>query len=170
MTIICRYCSKFWNEFRTFTLRGNVLDMAVGLIIGTAFANVVKSLVEDILTPPLGLILGGVDLVNLTIIINNFIYIHEPPIIIRYGKFLQATLYLVVIGLVFFLLLRIINDMRDAIHNIKITPETFIELTEHTKVLREIRDLLSFPIKPDATHQTNDDTSTTRRLVSRPEL
>ncbi|CAF4451463.1 unnamed protein product, partial [Adineta steineri] len=40
MTIICRYCSKFWNEFRTFTLRGNVLDIAVGLIIGTAFANV----------------------------------------------------------------------------------------------------------------------------------
>jgi large conductance mechanosensitive channel len=74
--------------FNRFALRGNVLDLAIGIIIGTAFTNVVKSLVDDIITPPFGLILGGVDFVNLTIKMKNFVYKDQPPVVIRYGKFL----------------------------------------------------------------------------------
>ncbi len=74
--------------FNRFALRGNFLDLAIGIIVGKAFTNVVQSLVDDIITPPFGLILGGVDFVNLTIKMKNFVYKDQPPVVIRYGKFL----------------------------------------------------------------------------------
>jgi hypothetical protein len=63
--------SKMWNEFKTFIMRGNVMDMAVGIIIGAAFASIVSSLVDDVLMPPIGLLLGGVDFSNLFLTLQD---------------------------------------------------------------------------------------------------
>ena len=128
-----------------FALRGNVLDLAIGIIIGTAFTNVVQSLVDDIITPPLGLLLGGVDFVNLTINMRNFVYKEQPPVVIRYGKFIQAIISLMIVALALFFVIKGINQL----HKIAMRKKEKIEIisandaTEEVKVLREIRDLLT---------------------------
>jgi large conductance mechanosensitive channel len=129
-------------ELNRFALRGNVLDLAIGIIIGTAFTNVVQSLVDDIITPPFGLLLGGVDFANLTIKMKNFVYQDQPPVVIRYGKFLQSILSLLIVAFVLFFLIKGINQL----HKIAQRKKEEIqenEVTEEVKVLREIRDLLT---------------------------
>ena len=119
--------------------------MAIGIIIGTAFTNVVQSLVDDIITPPFGLILGGVDFVNLTIKMKNFVYKDQPPVVIRYGKFLQAILSLLIVALALFFVIKGINQLHKIAAKKKqqIEGKTENEATEEVKVLREIRDLLT---------------------------
>ncbi|CAF1131228.1 unnamed protein product [Rotaria sp. Silwood1] len=142
MAGFCLCCRNFCNEFKAFALRGNVVDLAIGIIIGTAFTNVVQSLVDDILTPPFGLILGGVDFVNLTIKMKNFVYKDQPPVVIRYGKFIQTIISLLIMAFALFFVIKGINKLRQITtkqkeENIK------IETNEEVKVLREIRDLLA---------------------------
>lgn len=123
------------------------MDLAIGIIIGTAFTNVVKSLVDDVITPPLGLVLGGVDFVNLTIKMKNFVYKDQPPVVIRYGKFFQTIITLFVVALVLFFVVKGINKL----HQLSKRPqkakenEEALELngSEEVRVLREIRDLLA---------------------------
>jgi large conductance mechanosensitive channel len=127
-----------------FALRGNVLDLAIGIIIGTAFVNVVQSLVDDIITPPLGLILGGVDFVNLTIKMKNFVYKKQPPVVIRYGKFLQTIMSLFIMAFALFFLIKGINKLHQITKRKKQNEEMIeLEITEEVKVLCEIRDLLA---------------------------
>lgn len=136
-----------WNRsfFIRFALRGNVLDLAIGIIIGTAFTAVVQSLVDDIITPPLGLVLGGVDFVNLTIGMKNYIYKDQPPVVIRYGKFLQNIISLVLIALVLFFIVKGINRLHQLAKRQKTGDEAAIplECSDELRVLREIRDLLA---------------------------
>lgn len=128
-----------------FALRGNVLDLAIGIIVGTAFTNVVKSLVDDILTPPFALILGGADFINLTWSFANFIYRKEPPIVIRYGRFLDQILYLIVVALVLFFLIKMVNKLHDIAAKARDDIEKAVEreLSDELKTLMDIRDLLS---------------------------
>ncbi|CAF1237484.1 unnamed protein product [Adineta ricciae] len=142
---LCLFGKSFCREFKSFALQGNVFDLAIGIIIGTAFTNVVKSLVEDIITPPFGFLLGGVDFANLTIKMRNFIYTDQPPVVIRYGKFIQEILYLLIMALVLFFIVKGINKIHD------ITKKRLMEegskkakeLSDEVKILTEIRDLLA---------------------------
>ncbi|CAF2483405.1 unnamed protein product [Rotaria sp. Silwood2] len=145
MACVGQCCANFCKEFKAFALRGNVLDLAIGIIIGTAFTNVVQSLVDDIITPPLGLILGGVDFVNLTINMKNFVYEDQPPVVIRYGKFIQTIISLCIVALVLFFVIQGINKLHKIARRNKATTEDDLdnEVDEEVKVLREIRDLLA---------------------------
>ena len=94
-----------FKEFKEFALRGNAIDMAVGIIIGGAFGTVVNSLVNDIIMPPIGVLLGGVDFSNLSIVLNE-----ESAI--NYGLFINAFISLMIIAFSVFLLVRAINSLR----------------------------------------------------------
>ncbi len=111
-----------WKEFREFVLRGNVLDMAVGIIIGAAFGTIVKSLVDDIIMPPIGLLLGGVDFASLFILLRAgspappYVSLADAKaagaVTINYGVFFNAVISFLIIALVVFLLIRYFNRMR----------------------------------------------------------
>jgi len=111
-----------WREFRQFALRGNVIDMAVGIIVGAAFGTIVKSLVNDIIMPPVGLLLGGVDFGNLFLLLKAGS--SAPPyaslsdaqavgaVTVNYGVFINAIISFLIVVFVLFLLIRSINRMR----------------------------------------------------------
>jgi large conductance mechanosensitive channel len=131
--------------FVRFALRGNMFDLAIGIVIGTAFSNVVQSLVNDIITPPFGLLLGGVDFVNLTVSIPNFVYQNQPPVVIRYGRFIQQILFLLIVAFTLFFIIKLINKLHKIALKKKVDIEKAVvkELSDEVKVLREIRDLLT---------------------------
>ncbi len=106
-----------WKEFKTFVMRGNVLDLAVGVIIGTAFGKIVTSLVNDIIMPPVGLLLGKVNFVDLFINLSGTAY---PTLkaakdagaaTINYGAFLTTVLDFLIVSFIIFLLIRGINQL-----------------------------------------------------------
>ncbi len=108
-----------WKDFRDFIMRGNVLDMAVGIVIGTAFGAIVKSFVSDVLMPPIGLLLGGVDFANRFVVLKP----GDPPppygsldaaqaagaVTLNYGVFLNTVVYFLIIAFAIFLLLRAVQ-------------------------------------------------------------
>ena len=98
----------FFAEFKKFIMRGNVIDLAVGVIIGGAFQAIVSSLVEDIVTPVLGIILGKVDFSNLAVTIGDAS--------IGYGKFITAVINFFIMALVIFAIIKAINDVSDRLH------------------------------------------------------
>jgi large conductance mechanosensitive channel len=107
-----------WKEFREFAARGNVIDLAVGVIIGAAFGKIIASLVADVIMPPIGMALGGVDFTNLFIALNGGQYatIAEAKAAaaptINYGVFLNTVLEFLIVAFVIFLLVRQINRMK----------------------------------------------------------
>ncbi len=106
------------KEFKEFAMKGNVLDMAVGIIIGAAFGKIVSSLVSDVLTPPLGLLLGGLDFSNLFINLSSGGYATIEAAkaagapTLNYGLFLQALIDFLIIAFAIFLLVKWVNRMR----------------------------------------------------------
>ena len=101
------------KEFRTFVVHGNVLDLAVGVIIGAAFGKITTSLVEDILNPILGLLTGGVDFSQLKIVLKEAAGT-APEVAIRYGNFLNVLIQFLMIAWVIFLVVKAANRMRSA--------------------------------------------------------
>ena len=106
------------KEFREFALRGNVIDLAIGIIIGAAFTGVVNSLVNDIIMPPIGLLLGGVNFADLFISLNGQSYpsleaaqVAGAPVI-AYGQFINTIINFLIVAFVVFLIVREINRMR----------------------------------------------------------
>ena len=96
------------KEFKTFALKGNVLDMAVGIIIGASFGKIVDSLVKDVLMPPLGMLLGKVDFSNLKIALGS-----EPDAAtINYGSFINNVISFIIVAFAVFLLIKGINTVR----------------------------------------------------------
>lgn len=121
----------FVKEFKEFISRGNVIDLAVAVVMGAAFTGIVQSAVRDIVTPILGIFLGGVDLSNLSFTVGHAV--------IKYGSFIQAVINFVIIALVVFIIVKAINKFeRHILH----TEETKPLYTTELKVLIEIRDLL----------------------------
>lgn len=92
-----------WKEFREFALRGNVIDLAVGVIIGSAFSRIVTALVDDIIMPIVGLFMGGIDFSNLAFKFGNAV--------IKWGDFLQAVINFLIIAIVIFLMVRAMNRL-----------------------------------------------------------
>ena len=107
-----------WKEFRQFAARGNVIDLAVGVIIGAAFGKIVASLVNDVIMPPIGMLIGGVDFANLFVALNGAHYATYAQAkaagapTINYGVFLNTILEFLIVAFVVFLLVRQINRMQ----------------------------------------------------------
>lgn len=100
---------NFISEFKKFAMRGNVIDMAVGIIIGAAFGKIVDSLVKDVLMPPIGLLLGKVDFSDLKIVLTE----GENPVSINYGLFINALISFIIVALAVFILIKAINKLQE---------------------------------------------------------
>ena len=124
------------KEFKEFAMKGNVIDMAVGVIIGAAFGKIVSSLVEDLIMPPLGFLIGGVNFSDLAAHLGL-----DPAgkeVILKYGNFLQITFQFIIVAFVLFLLIRSLNKLK------KPDPAAPPPAPNAQEVLlREIRDLLA---------------------------
>ncbi|MGQ9805031.1 MAG: large-conductance mechanosensitive channel protein MscL [Chlorobiales bacterium] len=129
---------SFIQEFKKFAMRGNVIDLAVGVVVGGAFGKIVNSLVTDIITPPLGLLIDGVDFSNLAISLNSPIG-NLKPVTINYGKFLQASFDFIIIAFALFLIIRSVNRLQKKEEEQPAPPP---EIPPDVKLLMEIRDLL----------------------------
>ena len=130
------------SEFKVFVQRGNVVDMAVGVIMGGAFGKIVNSLVTDILTPPVGYLTGGIDFKALSLKLS------VPPITadaaatvveVKYGLFLQATFDFLIVAFCVFMIVKMMNQMKK---KEEAAPATPAEPPASEKLLAEIRDLL----------------------------
>ena len=136
-----------WREFREFTMRGNVVDLAVGIILGAAFTTIVNSLVSDIIMPPIGLAIGGIDFSNLFVTLRGDSYPTVEAakaagaVTVNYGLFLNAVLRFVIVAFAVFLLVKQINRLRwqEAAEAAAPPPEP----PRQELLLAEIRDLLS---------------------------
>ena len=134
----------FVQEFKTFISRGNVVDLAVGVIIGAAFGKIVSSLVADIVMPPLGLVLGKVNFTDLKLVIGQG-PAGKPPVTINYGNFLQASFDFLIVAVAIFLLIQAINRLkRKEVEK----PVDKAELTPQEQLLTEIRDVLKAGAQP----------------------
>jgi large conductance mechanosensitive channel len=127
---------KLLAEFREFAMKGNVVDMAVGVIIGTAFGKIVSSLVADVVMPPIGLAMGNVNFAEMATALGTDGRTGEP-IMVRYGLFLQHVLDFLIIALVLFLAIRALNRLR------KPAPAAAAPPPRQEVLLEEIRDLLA---------------------------
>ena len=126
------------QEFKKFAMRGNVIDMAVGIIIGVAFGKIVSSFVADVIMPPLGLLLGGVDFKDLAIVLKDAIG-DTPAVVIAYGQFIQTIVDFVIIAFVIFLVIKAMNSLKA---KEEAAPEAPPAPTKEEILLTEIRDLL----------------------------
>ena len=134
------------KEFREFIARGNVIDLAVGVIIGAAFNDIVKSLVDQVVMPPVGLLTGGLDFSKLEWVLRP-----EDPateavekVAIQYGAFINTLIQFFIVAAVVFLLVKLVNKIRRA-DAAEPAPEAPAAPTPEEKLLSEIRDLLAKP-------------------------
>ena len=131
------------QEFKKFAIRGNVVDMAVGVIIGCAFGKIVSSIVNDLIMPTIGVIIGGVNFTDLKLTLKKAVLegdkVVSPAVTINYGNFLQTTLDFLIIAIAVFLLIKAINALnkkKEETTKAPVAPPADIQL------LTEIRDLL----------------------------
>lgn len=129
---------KFLREFRTFALRGSVIDLAIGVIIGGAFSGIVSSFVENIIMPIVGIFIGGIDLSEWTVILPT---VYGTKVTWNIGVFLMTVIDFVITALIIFLLVKGINKIRER-HAKQEETEVPTEPSEDIKLLTEIRDLL----------------------------
>ena len=130
-----------WQEFKKFALRGNVVDMAGGVIVGGAFGKIVTSLVNDVVMPILGLLVGRVDLTSLKLVLRQA-NDTTAELALTYGVFLQNVLDFLIISFSIFMAIRMINKVRRKEEEAPPAPEAPPEPSTEEKLLTEIRDLL----------------------------
>ena len=126
------------KEFKEFAVKGNVVDMAVGLIIGAAFGKIVTSAVADVIMPPIGVVLGGVDFSNLAFTVKAATA-DLPAVLINYGKFVQTVIDFTIIAFTIFIVIKALNNLKRKEEDV---PEAPPEPTAEEALLTEIRDLL----------------------------
>lgn len=132
---------KIIDEFKAFAMKGNVIDMAVGIIIGAAFGKIVSSMVSDIIMPPLGLLIGGVNFTDLKLVMKAAAD-GNPAVTWNYGNFLQVCFDFLIVAFAIFLLIKGINTARKKEEEKPAAPAAPPEPTAQEKLLAEIRDLL----------------------------
>lgn len=128
------------QEFKEFAVKGNVVDMAVGIIIGAAFGKIVSSAVGDIIMPPIGVMMGGVNFVDLAIVIKEAVG-EQAAVTIAYGKFIQTLIDFLIIAMAVFIGIKTMNSLNkeeEVVEEAPAEPEPSAEET----LLTEIRDLL----------------------------
>ncbi len=141
------------KEFRDFILKGNMLDMAIGIIIGAAFGTVVKSLVNNVIMPPIGVLMGGLDFSALSLKIQKATpavmdgsVVKEPAVeavAINYGMFINDVISLIIIGFCVFMLVKAYTRAKEKFDKKEEAPEKDPEPSNEEKLLVEIRDLLA---------------------------
>lgn len=128
------------TEFKEFAMRGNVIDLAVGVVIGTAFGKIVTALVDKVIMPPLGLLIGGVDFAKLGIVLKEATVDaagkEVPAVVLAYGEFINAIVQFVIVAFAIFLVVKAINRLH------KKPAEAPAATPEDILLLREIRDAL----------------------------
>lgn len=134
------------KEFKDFVMRGNVVDMAVGIIIGVAFGKVVSSLVADVIMPPIGMILGGVDFSNLFIDLSGVGHATMAAAetsgapLIKYGVFINVVLDFMIVAFAIFMVIKVLNKLKKKEEEKPTEPP---QPSAEEKLLTEIRDLLA---------------------------
>lgn len=126
------------QEFKEFAVRGNVIDMAVGVIIGTAFGKIVSSFVADVVMPPIGVLLGGVNFSDLSLTVQAAVG-ESPAVVVAYGKFAQTVIDFTIIAFVIFMVVRVINSLKK---KAEAAPSAPAAPSAEQVLLTEIRDLL----------------------------
>ena len=141
------------QEFKTFALKGNVIDMAVGVIIGGAFGKIVTSLVNDIIMPPIGVFMGGVDFKDLSVVIQEGVAATEtapeiPEVLWKYGSFIQVCIDFLIVAISVFVMIKVVNKLmsmrkkEEEAAAAAPAPAPEPEPTKEELLLTEIRDLL----------------------------
>lgn len=130
---------KLIEEFKTFAKRGNVFDMAVGIIIGAAFGSIVTSLVNDILMPPLGFLVGGIDFTDLSVKLTTPIN-SGRPVEILYGKFINTIVNFIIVAFSIFI---VVKGMNRLMKKEEAKPAAPAAPSEEVLLLTQIRDLLN---------------------------
>lgn len=134
---------KFIDEFKAFALKGNVMDMAVGIIIGGAFGKIVSSFVNDVIMPPLGLLIGGVNFTDLKLVMKAAVA-DAPAVTLNYGSFLQVTFDFLIIAFSIFMVIKFMNNLnkKSEAAPVAATPPPPPAPSKEELLLTEIRDLL----------------------------
>jgi large conductance mechanosensitive channel len=126
------------REFKEFAVRGNVIDMAVGVVVGSAFGKIVSSVVSDVIMPPIGVLLGGVNFSDLAFTIKEASGA-APAVVIAYGKFVQTIIDFTIIAFAIFMVVRLINSLKK---KAEAAPAVAVPPSSQEVLLAEIRDLL----------------------------
>jgi large conductance mechanosensitive channel len=126
------------SEFKSFAMKGNVIDLAVGIVIGAAFGQIVNSLVNDIIMPPIGLLVSGIDFSSLSIVIKDAVA-PKPAVAINYGKFINIIINFIIVAFSIFLVIKSINRFKKKEE--EAPAELLVPSTEEL-LLTEIRDSL----------------------------
>jgi large conductance mechanosensitive channel len=140
------------KEFKEFALKGSFMDMAVGIVIGAAFSTIIKSLVDDVIMPLVGLFTGGVDFSNLFAVISNPVEgttystlqaaQEAGAVTINYGLFINALVTFVIVAFTLFMIIKSMNAAKAAVEEAKVEAEADAEPSDEVKLLSEIRDAL----------------------------
>ncbi|MDO9617078.1 MAG: large-conductance mechanosensitive channel protein MscL [Pseudomonas sp.] len=126
------------SEFKAFAVKGNVVDMAVGIIIGAAFGKIVSSFVGDVVMPPLGVLIGGVDFSDLAIVLKAAEG-DAAAVTLAYGKFIQTVLDFLIVAFAIFMGIKVLNKLK---REEEAAPAAPAAPTKEQELLSEIRDLL----------------------------
>ena len=126
------------KEFKEFAMRGNVVDLAIGIIIGLAFGKIITSFVSDVLMPPIGLILGKMDFANLSIVLKEATE-GTPAVLLKYGAFFNTIIDFLIVAFAIFMVVKAINKMKKQPEEVPAAPA--LPSPEET-LLTEIRDIL----------------------------
>ncbi len=132
---------KLVQEFKAFAMKGNVVDMAVGIIIGAAFGKIVTSVVNDIIMPPIGLLVGGVNFKELTFVLKEA-SADVPAVTINYGNFLQITFDFIIVAFAIFMMIKAMNAAKRKEDEAPAPAPEPPAPTKEELLLTEIRDLL----------------------------
>ena len=131
------------TEFKEFAMRGNVIDLAVGVVIGGAFGKIVTALVDKVIMPPIGLLIGGVDFSKLAVVLKaasvDASGKEVPAVMLAYGEFINALLQFVIVAFAIFMVVKVINKLHK---QPEAAPAAPAEPSEDVLLLREIRDAL----------------------------
>lgn len=131
---------SFIKEFKEFAMKGNVVDMAVGIIIGGAFGKIVSSLVTDVLMPPIGMLLGGMDFSSLKFVLKEAVE-NQPAVTIKYGVFINTIIDFTIVALSIFIMIKVMNSLKKK-HEAAPPPAAPPKPTKQEELLTDIRDLL----------------------------
>ncbi|MGZ8136889.1 MAG: large-conductance mechanosensitive channel protein MscL [Methylococcaceae bacterium] len=126
------------QEFKDFAVKGNAIDMAVGIIIGASFSKIISSLVADVIMPPIGLLIGGVDFSDLAIVMKEATE-SAPQVTLNYGKFIQSAVDFTIIAFAIFMIIKLLNNLKK---KQEAAPPVAPEPSKEELLLTEIRDLL----------------------------
>ena len=126
------------KEFKEFAIKGNAVDMAVGIVIGAAFGKIIASMVADLIMPPIGVLVGGVDFTKLAITLKEAVG-DAPAVTLKYGIFIQTVVDFTIIAFAIFMVVKLINRLKKQEADVHAAPP---EPTKEELLLTEIRDLL----------------------------